>query len=207
MVQQRRRRSTRVHGVGEHVALARAERALLAEEVGDDAIGRVLEAQHAVQQLGRALEQGVRMHRGDYPAVPRAMTLSGDVPLSPTRVLAEQLCRTVAMADDAVIAAAAARRPASAPRADRAGARCASTRAASVASCRRRSTGTTACAMIGPWSRSAVTKCTVAPLSLAARLDRAPVRVQARERRQQRRMDVDEAAVVAAHEARRRGCA
>ena len=42
---------------------------------------------------------------------------------------------------------------------------------------------------------------------LAAGLDRAPVRVQAGERRQQRRMDVEHAAGVALHEARRRGCA
>ena len=38
------------------------------------------------------------------------------------------------------------------------------------------------------------------PARLAARLDRTPVRLQPGERRQQRRMDVDEAAVEAAHE-------
>ena len=49
------------------VAIARAERALLAEEVGDDAVGRMLEAQHAMHELGLRLEQGGRMHRADYP--------------------------------------------------------------------------------------------------------------------------------------------
>ena len=33
-----------------------------------DAIGRMLEAQHTVHELGLRLEQGLRMHRRDYPS-------------------------------------------------------------------------------------------------------------------------------------------
>jgi hypothetical protein len=57
--------------------------------------------------------------------------------------------------------------------------------------------------MIGPWSRSAVTKWTLAPGHLAAGVDGALVGVQPGKHRQQRRMDVDQPAVVALHEARR----
>ena len=63
------------HGIGrlgQRVPLARAERARFAKELGDDAIGGVLETQQSVHQLGRGLEQGVRMHRGDYPWRSRA---------------------------------------------------------------------------------------------------------------------------------------
>ena len=73
----------RERAVGERRALARAERALLAEEVGDDAVGRMLEAQDAVHELGRGLEQGVRMHRGDYPWPSGATTFAR--PTSMTR--------------------------------------------------------------------------------------------------------------------------
>ena len=45
--------------------------------------------------------------------------------------------------------------------------------------------------MIGPASRSAVTKCTVTPLTLDAVLERLPLRVKTGKRRQQRRMDVE----------------
>ena len=67
MPQQRQLAQHREHGVGEGVALARAERRAIAKEVGDDAVGRVLEAQDAVHEIGRRLEQGVGMHRRDYP--------------------------------------------------------------------------------------------------------------------------------------------
>jgi len=43
--------------------IADAERSLLAKEVGDDAIGRLLEAQHAMHELGLCLEQRGRVHR------------------------------------------------------------------------------------------------------------------------------------------------
>jgi hypothetical protein len=74
MTQQRQLAQHREHGVGEGVPLARAEEPRLAEEVGDDAVGRMLEAQHAVHEVGRRLEQGLGMHR------PR-LSLPGD----PTR--------------------------------------------------------------------------------------------------------------------------
>jgi hypothetical protein len=44
------------------VAIAGAEGTLLAKEIGDDAVGRMLEAQHAMHELGLRLEQGGRMH-------------------------------------------------------------------------------------------------------------------------------------------------
>ena len=65
------------------------------------------------------------------------------------------------------------------------------------------STGTTACARIGPWSSSTVTWCTVSARHPAAGFDGAAVRVQARKGRQQRRMDVEQPSGVARHEARR----
>ena len=71
MAPERQLPQQRERAVGEHVAIARAERALLAKEVGDDAIGGMLEAQHAMHELGLRLEQGGRMHRPDYPWPPR----------------------------------------------------------------------------------------------------------------------------------------
>ena len=53
----------RIGRFGQRMALATAQGAVLAEVIGDDAVGGVLEAQHAMQQLGGVLEQGVRMHR------------------------------------------------------------------------------------------------------------------------------------------------
>ena len=53
-----------VGGLGQRVALAAAQRAVLAEEVRDDAVGGVLQLQHAVNQFGGEFEQGVRVHRG-----------------------------------------------------------------------------------------------------------------------------------------------
>ena len=67
MTQQRQLAQHREHRVGESVPLARAERPRFAEEVGDDAVGRMLEAQDAVHEIGRRLEQGVGRHRRDYP--------------------------------------------------------------------------------------------------------------------------------------------
>ena len=61
---------------------------------------------------------------------------------------------------------AADRRRTSAPPAGTARARAPARAPTSVSSLSSGSTGTTACATIGPWSRSAVTKCTVAPLTL-----------------------------------------
>src|SRR5207247_2920356 len=61
-----------VVGFGECVALARAQRTVLAKERRDDAVGRRVEAHHLVQQIGGEFEQGVRMHRGDYPWLPMA---------------------------------------------------------------------------------------------------------------------------------------
>jgi hypothetical protein len=50
------------HAVGKQVSVARAEGALFAKEVGDDAVGGMLETQHAMHELGLRLEQGGRMH-------------------------------------------------------------------------------------------------------------------------------------------------
>ena len=52
-----------VGGLGQRVALAAAERAVLAEEVRHDVVGRLLELQHAVQQFGGEFEQGVGVHQ------------------------------------------------------------------------------------------------------------------------------------------------
>ena len=70
MAPERQLSQQREHAVGKHVAIARAEGALLAKEVGDDAVGGMLEAQHAMHELGLRLEQGGRMHRPDYPCRP-----------------------------------------------------------------------------------------------------------------------------------------
>ena len=53
------------HRIGrfrQRVTLAAAERAVLAKEVGDDAVGRMLQLQHAVQQFGAQFEKRVRVH-------------------------------------------------------------------------------------------------------------------------------------------------
>jgi hypothetical protein len=52
----------REEGLGERVAVACAERALLAEEIGGDTVGGMLEAQHATHELGLCSEQGRRVH-------------------------------------------------------------------------------------------------------------------------------------------------
>jgi hypothetical protein len=75
MAPERQLPQQREDAVGEDVALARAERSLLAEEVGNDTVGRVFEAQHPVHELGLRLEQRGRMHAGDYPCHPDAHTL------------------------------------------------------------------------------------------------------------------------------------
>ena len=62
MAPERQLPEEREDAVGEQVAIARSERALLAKEVGDDAVGRMLEAQHAMHELGLRLEQCGRMH-------------------------------------------------------------------------------------------------------------------------------------------------
>ena len=114
----------------------------------------------------------------------------------------EQELRLAARMEDAAVAALQhALRRSSAPPGDRAGAPAASTRADSIASSSPASTGTTAWATMGPWSRSAVTKCTLAPATLQPASIARAMRVQARERRQQRRVDVDDAALEALHEA------
>ena len=59
--------------------------------------------------------------------------------------------------------------------------------------CRRRAPGTAACSTIGPPSSSDVTRCTVAPVTRHAVLERLPLRVEAGKRRQQRRVDVQDA--------------
>ena len=66
-------------------------------------------------------------------------------------------------------------------------------RADSVSTVSSSSTGTAACRMIGPASRSSSTKCTVQPLILYAMLQRLVLRVQPGKRRQQRRMNVQNA--------------
>ena len=68
--QQRQLSQEHEHAVGKQVAIARAEGALLAKEVGDDAVGGMLETQHAMHELGLRLEQGGRMHGADYPCRP-----------------------------------------------------------------------------------------------------------------------------------------
>jgi hypothetical protein len=80
MAPQRELAQQREDAVGEGMAVARAERALGAKEVGDDAVGGMLEAQHAADELGLGLEQGLRMHRRDYPKAWRA-----DLPLRSIR--------------------------------------------------------------------------------------------------------------------------
>ena len=78
-----------------------------------------------------------------------------------------------------------------------------STRAASASSVSSGSTGTAPCAMIGPESISGTTKCTVAPCSVDAGLDRAAMRVEPLEGGQQRRVDVQQPAAPSRHEPRR----
>ena len=63
MAQQRQLADDGVGGFRQRVPLALPEAAGLAEEVGDDAIGRMLEAEEAVHEFRGGLEQVVRMHR------------------------------------------------------------------------------------------------------------------------------------------------
>ena len=53
-------------------------------------------------------------------------------------------------------------------------------------------TGTAACRMIGPASRSSSTKCTVQPVILTPCSQRLVLRIQPGKRRQQRRVDVQD---------------
>jgi hypothetical protein len=73
MAPERQLPQQREDAVGEQVSIAGAEGALLAKEVGNDAIGRMLEAKHAVHELGLRLEQCGRMHRPDYPWRPETV--------------------------------------------------------------------------------------------------------------------------------------
>ena len=66
-------------------------------------------------------------------------------------------------------------------------------RADSVSGVSSSRTGTAACSTIGPASSSAVTRCTVAPATFDAVLERLALRVDAGKRRQQRRVDVEDA--------------
>ena len=50
-------------GSSRRMALAAAQRSVLAKEVGHHAVGRVLELQDLVDQFGGEFEQGVRVHR------------------------------------------------------------------------------------------------------------------------------------------------
>src|SRR2546427_8738194 len=59
------------HGIGrfgQRMSLARAEVAMLAEEGRHHAVGRRIELEHGLEQLGREVQQGIRMHGIDYPA-------------------------------------------------------------------------------------------------------------------------------------------
>jgi hypothetical protein len=71
MTPERQLPQERERTVGKQVAIAHAEGALFAKEVGGDAIGRMLEAQHAMHELGLRLEQGGRMHARIILAAPR----------------------------------------------------------------------------------------------------------------------------------------
>jgi len=52
----------RVRGLGQRVALAMAERLVLAEEGADDAVGRLVHLQHVAQQLRGEVQQGGGVH-------------------------------------------------------------------------------------------------------------------------------------------------
>ena len=58
------------HGVGrlgQGVPLTLAQGLLLAEKVGNDAVGRGVELEHLTDELGREVEERFRMHGRDYP--------------------------------------------------------------------------------------------------------------------------------------------
>ena len=59
-----------VGGLGQRMTLARAQRAVVAEEGGNDAVGGLVELQHGAQQLDAEVDKGVGMHGADYPAHP-----------------------------------------------------------------------------------------------------------------------------------------
>ena len=63
MAKQQQPAQQREDGFREHVAIAHAERSLRAKEIGDHPVGRMLEAQHLMHELGRSSEQGLRRHR------------------------------------------------------------------------------------------------------------------------------------------------
>ena len=72
MPQQRQLAQDREHGVAERMPFARAERPRGAEEIGDDPVGGMLEAEDAMHEVGRRLEQSLGMHRPGLSVAARA---------------------------------------------------------------------------------------------------------------------------------------
>src|SRR5205085_8092204 len=54
-----------VHGLGERRALARTERAMVTEEARHDRVGRVVELDDELDELGARVEQGFGMHQSE----------------------------------------------------------------------------------------------------------------------------------------------
>ena len=175
-----------VGGLGQRVALARTQVAVGAEEGRHHAVGRSIELQHLADQLGArsSSEAGCiaaiipcPLCPADRPAAAARRRLAHDAVLDAQRALDEPAHRQRV---DAVLGGAHAR-------GQRVGVVVRQHRHHRLQHDR-------------PVVELGVTKCTVAPATLQPASMRAPVRVQAREGRQQRRMDVQQAALVAPHE-------